>query len=500
MARQMTDREIHIQNAIDFVRAGGKIRHGAREFRVPESTLRDRLRGRVSLNWILAEERAGRAPMKAQVLAFAESIAAINGKAGPFGNNWVDRFLQRNEEVQTKVSQALEALRALSTTEDHVRAHIRRLTQLQLERNFTPSNTYNADETGITEGESAAGRVIGTSLKKDCAVVDADRRQWVTILGCGNASGRVIDPCVIFTGDDLQGQWFPTHFPHWGYECSQTGWNNICIFKKWLLEIFIPQTTPENPSYWRLLIIDGCFSPLKTAFHAATRAFASFNTTAPASKKRFIEAYRKALDIALTFSNVRAGFRASGIYPLSEERAVQDIIEAKMPPKAVLIPQTPRKQQPHSSTLWNTPSNSQDLQAQLTALEDGVDDIKRTVRRIATKAGKQLDKKNAEIAGLKHQNASLASQLASSARSGRKKVQYNPNGHFAPIQEIVKAQNGAEANTRKNHARHGEPEDPTSIIALSSFHLIVTYFGLNELLEDATVDAGCAGGPVALIP
>ncbi|KFA53221.1 hypothetical protein S40293_10028 [Stachybotrys chartarum IBT 40293] len=246
MARQMTDREIHIQNAIDFVRAGGKIRHGAREFRVPESTLRDRLRGRVSLNWILAEERAGRAPMKAQVLAFAESIAAINGKAGPFGNNWVDRFLQRNEEVQTKVSQALEALRALSTTEDHVRAHIRRLTQLQLERNFTPSNTYNADETGVTEGESAAGR-------------------------------------------------------------------------------------------------------------------------------------------------------------------------------------------PHSSTLWNTPSNSQDLQAQLTALEDGVDDIKRTVRRIATKAGKQLDKKNAEIAGLKHQNASLASQLASSARSGRKKVQYNPNGHFAAI-------------------------------------------------------------------
>jgi hypothetical protein len=75
MARQMTDREIHIQNAIDFVRAGGKIRHGAREFRVPESTLRDRLRGRVSrqqaqsktqnlspvqekslVNWILVEE------------------------------------------------------------------------------------------------------------------------------------------------------------------------------------------------------------------------------------------------------------------------------------------------------------------------------------------------------------------------------------------------------------------------------------------------------------
>ncbi|KFA81551.1 hypothetical protein S40288_09929 [Stachybotrys chartarum IBT 40288] len=414
MARQMTDREIHIQNAIDFVRAGGKIRHGAREFRVPESTLRDRLRGRVSLNWILAEERAGRAPMKAQVLAFAESIAAINGKAGPFGNNWVDRFLQRNEEAQTKVSQALEALRALSTTEDHVRAHIRRLTQLQLERNFTPSNTYNADETGVTEGESAAGRVIGTSLTKDCAVVDADRRQWVTILECGNASGRVIDPCVIFTGDDLQGQWFPTHFPHWGYECSQTGWNNICIFKKWLLEIFIPQTTPENPSDWRLLIIDAS---------VLAGIYITYYTT---------------------------------------------VRQAKMSPKAVLIPQTPRKQQPHSSTLWNTPSNSQDLQAQLTALEDGVDDIKRTVRRIATKAGKQLDKKNAEIAGLKHQNASLASQLASSARSGRKKVQYSPNGS-----ELV----------------------PPPTVAL-----IVTYFGLNELLEDATVDAGCAGGPVALIP
>ncbi|KFA60175.1 hypothetical protein S40285_10921 [Stachybotrys chlorohalonatus IBT 40285] len=41
----------------------------------------------------LTEEQASQAPTKVQLLAFAESIAAASSKPGPFGHNWVDRFL-----------------------------------------------------------------------------------------------------------------------------------------------------------------------------------------------------------------------------------------------------------------------------------------------------------------------------------------------------------------------------------------------------------------------
>ncbi|KEY73566.1 hypothetical protein S7711_10135, partial [Stachybotrys chartarum IBT 7711] len=244
---------------------GTAIRRAAKDHALPESTLRCRLQGRISrqeakaktqrlsqiqeeslVNWILAEERAGRAPTKNQMLGFAEAIAREGGGHEPLGHNWIPRFIQRNKGVKLKGSQALENQRALSTTEDLIRAHIARLETIYKEKNITPSNMYNADETGVTEGESHAGKVLRTSLTKDSIVVEGDCREWVTILECGNAIG----------------------------------------------------------------------SPLKVAFHEATRHFASFEITAAMQKQLFIEAYKQARHTALTSHNLRAGFRAAGIWPI----------------------------------------------------------------------------------------------------------------------------------------------------------------------------------------
>ncbi|KFA49243.1 hypothetical protein S40293_10315 [Stachybotrys chartarum IBT 40293] len=121
MDRQLPDHEIRVQNALESIGRGVAIRRAAHNFSIPESTLRGRVQGRVSqriaylkaqqlspipekslVNWILAEEQAGRAPTKVQMLAFTESIAAVSSRPVPFGHNWVDRFLQRNKEVKTK--------------------------------------------------------------------------------------------------------------------------------------------------------------------------------------------------------------------------------------------------------------------------------------------------------------------------------------------------------------------------------------------------------------
>jgi hypothetical protein len=60
----------------------------------------------------------------------------------------------------------------------------------------------------------------------------------------------------------LQGQWYPDYFREqeyirdWKYDYSPTGFSNERIALKWLKDVYIPETRPENATQWRLLILD----------------------------------------------------------------------------------------------------------------------------------------------------------------------------------------------------------------------------------------------------
>lgn len=110
------------------------------------------------------------------------------------------------------------------------------------------------DEHGITEGATKAGKVVGTELTRRSMVSENDCREWVSIIEAVNARERRLKPCVVFTGNNLQGQWFPEAFPDWPYDCTQTGFANGQICEKWLKEVFLPSTKPKDPTSWRILI------------------------------------------------------------------------------------------------------------------------------------------------------------------------------------------------------------------------------------------------------
>ena len=50
--------------------------------------------------------------------------------------------------------------------------------------------------------------VIGPAARTKIYTMDPGNREWVTILECINATGRVLQPLVIFKGVDVQQQWF----------------------------------------------------------------------------------------------------------------------------------------------------------------------------------------------------------------------------------------------------------------------------------------------------
>ena len=152
--------------------------------------------------------------------------------------------------------------------------------------------------------------------------------------------GQVSDPLIIFKGLSIQQQWIP-------------------IAIEWLREVFLPLTAPSDPSEWRLLVIDGhhthttvdfmweCFSnkvyivflpagtshilqpldvavfgPLKTAFKKHLDRQGGHDSSTIVAKQRFLYCYHKARIETLTESNIRSGWRATGLWPVSKHRAI----------------------------------------------------------------------------------------------------------------------------------------------------------------------------------
>lgn len=72
---------------------------------------------------------------------------------------------------------------------------------------------HNIDEHGLQEGDSRPGKVLGDALTNKALVSKSDNRTWVMILESGNAQGKRLQPTVVFTGTNLQEQWFPEAFP-----------------------------------------------------------------------------------------------------------------------------------------------------------------------------------------------------------------------------------------------------------------------------------------------
>ena len=124
-----------INQALNDIADGMSQRAAAKKYGIPRSTLIGRLKGRQPkrdskvidqrlsptqetfvCDWILNEEKAGRAPNRRQVMGFASSIIKTGGDNDKLGARWVDRFLKRNPYIKTKLSKPLESVRVRGST------------------------------------------------------------------------------------------------------------------------------------------------------------------------------------------------------------------------------------------------------------------------------------------------------------------------------------------------------------------------------------------------
>jgi hypothetical protein len=146
------------------------------------------------------------------VRGFAQQI--LIAKAGShqpeqLGEHWVDTFLHRHPALRTKVGRVVSQERIRAAHPKSAKAFYEYLSRVRKQYHVKPENEYNMDETGIQEGETGNGTVIGHSRSSRTRIRKSEATSWVSIIEYISPLGSRGTPGYIFSGRSVQSQWFP---------------------------------------------------------------------------------------------------------------------------------------------------------------------------------------------------------------------------------------------------------------------------------------------------
>ncbi|RYP75175.1 hypothetical protein DL769_003867 [Monosporascus sp. CRB-8-3] len=413
------------------------------------------------------------APPHARFRTYAQRLLIKSNSPERLGKKWVTRFLQRHRKVRTLKGRAIDYRRLNGATEATCKVLFDRLALPQIWRIYLRTR-YNADEFGVMEGMGENFLVLGEAFKKFILLKDAFKRAWISVVACISADGRALPPLIIFSGVNVQQQWFPDTedqpYEDWYFTTSSNGWTNTDIGLKWLREVFIPHTKPANPREWRLLIIDGHNSHTTEEFMwtcLINRIYIvlpshSSHVWQPldvfgSDKTDFLWALATAWKEVMGVSRyIKQGFRASGVWPVDRNRALKNPYVKKGDgagnapvAKSSVIPQQPDFLEPIASIGLDTPKSSKDLKALEKALIK-VDPAfgKPTGRLLFRKVGKALDLSNSELTALENLNNQLSSALEKARPKKTKKVEADPNQEFVRLKNVRQVKAELKGNTQ----------------------------------------------------
>jgi len=491
---------------------GASVRSIASDYAIPPSTLRDRLNGRTDavsaqlprqklspdqerwlVDWILEEHSLWRAPSHAMVRDMANCIARANGDDVPVGKNWINGFKARNPIITTLIGRSLDKERVNGSDKSTLEGFFVLLKAIVSEHRIKPSNIWNMDEHGLRQGSRSNGKVLGPVTKsgsKRTYVKEPGTTDWVSILECASAEGRSIKPLVIFKGAGLHSTWFPVdNAPDWHYTVSENGWTSNDIGLQWLETKFLPESTPDDPSDWRLLICDGhgshatidfmwmaktnrifviylpphtshllqpldlsFFGPLKQNYRRELDRLSALSDAAPVKRDRFLTLYAESRG-RVTADYITIGFRTAGIHPYNP-RKVLDSSQLPCNKKAIVPPTTPSPPRKRKrSPIVRTPSKPQEIPRLLANMTDGQGSrAQRQVQKVLMKGWSQ---QSTELAAAEARIAKLEAQVEDLKPNKRTKVKVDLNVSFAELDDIKVAQERSQKALARGGLRRG---------------------------------------------
>lgn len=372
-----------LQKALKTIRnEGEKIREVARNFNIPESTLRKRLLqsepepprlGRKSTfhkdietelkTYVitLAKLFYGLTPKELRRLAFryAEENNIrhnFNREKGLAGKDWMYGFLKRNPEISLRQPEGTSLNRIAAFNREETGKFYSNIKKLLETYHFPQTRIFNVDETGITTVQKKCSKIYGPKgVKKVGAAISAERGRTISVIFCISASGYYIPPMLVYPRKRM-----PLTLQKNGpigasYKCSKNGWVNTEIFVEWLCHFQkYAKATESDPvlmildnhsSHISIEAYDFCkknfihmislpphtsdhlqpldltvFSPLKSALYREYDLYLSTTGHERITEYDVAELLNQAFLKVATMDKAISGFRSAGIYPLNPNK------------------------------------------------------------------------------------------------------------------------------------------------------------------------------------
>ena len=254
----------------------------AKHYKIPRETLRSRVTGKVSLNaktgrpttlttdeeaeivetcQVFAEWGFGlrKDDVKAVVADFCRTMRRKNPfKQGMPGDDWWAGFMCRHPALVRRKPQALQMVRAQCSRVEvvnHWFIECLKPTLDSLNLHHHPERVFNVDEVGFPLSGRATSVLVKKGMKSPQSLIPGSGRDNITVQVCCSASGELLPPYVIYSGQRLQYNCTSGGPLGTRYSCSANGWMTGSNFIDWLKSVFIASLSPQHPPV--LLILDG---------------------------------------------------------------------------------------------------------------------------------------------------------------------------------------------------------------------------------------------------
>ena len=175
-----------IQLAVQAIKRDATLsqRRAAKIYRVPQSTLSDRLAGAsprrdcapnstkltsteelVIVQHILKLDERGYPPRLTDVEDMANSLLAERNQP-PVGKNWAGTFVKRRLELTIKFNRKYDYKRALCEDPEVIQGWFRLVENTKAKHGILDEDTYNFDESGFMMGVISTGAVVTGSERR----------------------------------------------------------------------------------------------------------------------------------------------------------------------------------------------------------------------------------------------------------------------------------------------------------------------------------------------
>ncbi|XP_044594105.1 uncharacterized protein LOC123271763 [Cotesia glomerata] len=277
-----------LKKALESVKNGRTIRQTAKDFEIPYSTIRSKMKGINPIemkkgpspvlsaeeetnlvNWILNLGVAEYPRTKESILDSVQLICTKLKKVTPFTNNrpsksWYNGFMKRHHDVlSTRTSQKLTK-RRVNVNEKSIRLWFEEVGSYLKSKNLLnidPSRVFNLDENCFYLKPKTEEVIVKKSQKNVYNLCNDDKDSLTALITC-NAKGEMPPDLIMFKGAKLPAKIAKLLPKSFVADKSENGWMTSASFYDYIVNIFYPWCLEKNIVFPIILYVDGHSSHL----------------------------------------------------------------------------------------------------------------------------------------------------------------------------------------------------------------------------------------------